>query len=415
MPPGKYKIKSLSYIGTLWFLIWFWLSANPSIPAFFPENLYLVSAANALTSVFLGLLFLSVWLSKPVVRPVSLVAKWMFLYIGWVTFASFFFSPYVWDNWFKTAGLLASSASLLTSMLLGSRLLDSRYALIVAGRAYVLGTLTTTAGLLLTGVDSLRFGNEELLHPNSLGFLYGSSLCFLLTLPLYHIQLIRSALIVIFAILLVLSFSKTSIIGTLLAWLASAIFQRGLRRVGYLVSLLIVGSVVFLSLQSYVQQQVEAYVSQVGFIETLTGRTNLWSWTLEMVKDRLWVGYGFGTFREVFAPYSLDLGFVVPIVHAHNAWLDALFAGGVVGMAIFSASMLLAAGTIFRVARRLAGAGPSLFLVTIATFVLVRGLTEGALNLGRDFIVLSAAAFVAERWLYRSSPTFDRQTAKRGM
>jgi hypothetical protein len=35
----------------------------------------------------------------------------------------------------------------------------------------------------------------------------------------------------------------------------------------------------------------------------------------------------------------------------------------------------------------------------IAIFILVRSLTEGALDLGRDFLLLSTVAFSAESWL----------------
>ncbi len=288
-------------------------------------------------------------------------------------------------------------------MLLGSRLMNANYAFIAAGRAYILGAILTTVSLILLGAkESARFGNDELLPPNALGFLYGSSLCFLSVLPLYRYRLVRLVATTAFFILLVLTFSKTSIIAMLSAWGAVVISQRGWSKAKYALGTLAAGSAVFLSLQEYIRQQIEVYTSNPSLVETLTGRTNLWLWTLDMVSESPWVGYGFATFRDIFSHYSMSIGFTVPATQAHNAFLDALFTGGVIGLFLFFINIFATITTMLRTVKRLVGTPQSSFLVMTMTFILVRSLTEGTLNLGRDFVILITAALLAERWSVES-------------
>lgn len=388
----------------LWIIMWFWLSASYTLPLFFPDSLYWVSAASVLVSVSLGLLFLFIWLVRPFSIQSSL-AKWVCIYIGWVALASIF-SPYVWENWLRTAGYFIAQASLILAILLGSRLLDVNNAFLLAGRAYVLGTILTTINLVLLGAEqSTRFGNDELLHPNSLGFLYATTLLFLLFSPLYRSVPLRIATIISFFMLLTLTFSKTSIIAVLSAVGVAIIFQRGWRKTVYALGILIVVGVSFWFLGDYIQEQTQTYLSNLYLVTTLTGRIVLWGWVVEMVSKRPWFGYGYATFRDIFSPYSSDLGFFSPTVQAHNAYLDALFTGGYPGLFLFCLVVFKVIVSLIAGVRKMKIKGPawSSFLVAIAILILIRSITEGTLNLGRDFLILAGTAFLAEAWSLRKA------------
>jgi len=381
----------------LWRLLWFWLSTSYTMPLLFPGSLYWVSAASVLISVYLTVFFLYIWAYRPV-KPVSRLAKWVYLYLGWVALASFL-SPYVWENWLRTAGYFTSTAALITALIIGSRLLPSEYAFVSAGRSYVLGALITTFALvLLSAEQSTRFGNDELLHPNSLGFLYGSALCFLLAFKIYRSRVVNVVAALVFAVLLILTFSKTSIVAILAAVAVAIVFQRGWRRVKLLVYVLIGGGITIVALGDYIQEQIALYRKNPYLVSTLTGRTVLWSWTLDMVSQRPWTGYGYATFREVFRPASMSLGFIVPATQAHNAYLDALFTGGYLGMAIFMMVVAISVFGMWKTAQRLRGTWVAAFLMLLSTFLLVRSLTEGMLDLGRDFLLLIFAGMWVEAW-----------------
>lgn len=392
------KVISLPIVKLFWRLLWFWLGASYSLPLFFPTNLYWVSAASVLSSISLGTLFVITWLYRPL-RINSSFAKWVFLYVAWVAFTSVL-SPYVWENWLSTAGYFIATIFLLIAIMIGLRFLNTDYAIIVAGRAYVLGVAFTTINLVLLGLkESSRFGNDELLHPNSLGFLYSSVLCFLLSFRLFRFKILKNLVLLVFAILLVLTFSKTSVIAMLVAVIAGSVFQQGWHKAKYILSLLIIGVIVYIFLADYLQSQIQVYTSNPYLVSTLTGRTILWDWVLEMVGERPWLGYGYATFREVFKLYSLALGFVVPATQAHNALLDVMFTGGYIGLTIFVVILIKALIVVLKTSAKFQGEPKALFMVLITTFILVRSLTEGSLNLGRDFLFLVLTVLLGERCL----------------
>lgn len=381
----------------LWSLAWFWLGAGPALPLFYPGNLYWVTAVSILVSVSLGIAAVSVWLVGPL-RPRSAVAKWVFGYLAWVGFVSAL-SPYVAQNWLRTEGFLLATGSMLLSIIVGSCWLRSDHALIAAGRAYVFGVTVPTVSLILLGVQaSIRFGNDEVLHPNALGFMFALALLFILFLPLYRNDLLRIAAVLGFAILLVLTFSKTVLIAMLVAVGVATLFQRGWRKAKFILALLTGGGLVLVLTGDYLQQQMETYTTNPYLVQTLTGRTILWRWTLDMVKERPWVGYGFATFRDIFSPYSLGLGFLVPATQAHNAYLDALFTGGLIGLLLFLLTVFSAVMAIARRTRGLQATPWASFLISTMVLILIRSLTESMLNLGRDFTILICMALLAEQW-----------------
>ena len=116
-----------------------------------------------------------------------------------------------------------------------------------------------------------------------------------------------------------------------------------------------------------------SWVLQVlGKSDTLTGRSEIWEKVIALASERPWFGWGWISY---WAPWvepfkSLDKKAGLPVMHAHNAWLDVWFQLGYVGLAIF---VLLALITVQRVWCRAVdaprrGSGPPLPFATSTLF-----------------------------------------------
>jgi O-antigen ligase len=70
-------------------------------------------------------------------------------------------------------------------------------------------------------------------------------------------------------------------------------------------------------------------------VQTLTGRTPLWTELLRYAADRPWVGYGFGAFwnTDYMPAIAAVVGWNAP--SGHNGFLDEVLATGIVGLVLF--------------------------------------------------------------------------------
>jgi len=391
----------------VWGFFWFWMGARFGVPLLFSENAFWASAVNTFVAIgFMSLLGFRYFL-KPF--PVhSLLGFLAFLYIGLAAFSSSVSPLVTSENVLRVVGLLVSTASYTLFLLLGSRLFHPFAALSSAVRWYVPGLLATTLLLVILGnVDfSDRFGNEELLHPNTLGFAYGLAVLFLSFLPTYRLRFMQIVLGFIFGLLLLLTFSKTAILGVALAlgaggFLLGPIFS--LRKVFFVLGFLISATVLAWILQDFILQQLTSYTENPYLVSTLTGRTVLWEWVIQTVAERPWLGFGYRVFQDAIEPFALSMGFLVRVVHAHNAWLDAAFTSGYLGLAVFVLWFVYSVVVILRALRipERDKNAPKSFLLAMAVFILARSFTEGGLNLGTDFQIFAGLGFLAEAGVRR--------------
>jgi O-antigen ligase len=110
----------------------------------------------------------------------------------------------------------------------------------------------------------------------------------------------------------------------------------------------------------------DAY-SQGSNIETLTGRTYIWSQSLELSLQKPWLGHGFDSFRWVFPSFN-----AFQPNHAHNELLQQLFAYGIAGVFV-----TVGVYWSFYLHIRSSVAGPLRSLAAaILILVLVRGLVD---------------------------------------
>lgn len=138
------------------------------------------------------------------------------------------------------------------------------------------------------------------------------------------------------------------------------------------VAILVLGSGLLLGTST-----LEAVSSLFGRDATLTGRTDLWRYIIAMIQQRPWFGYGYETFWLWALPLRLPVdegaGWVAP--NAHNGYLEVTLALGLVGLLIFTASLVRGAIRGLRHLRRQTGP-PGLWPLIILCFVLLYNITE---------------------------------------
>jgi exopolysaccharide production protein ExoQ len=139
--------------------------------------------------------------------------------------------------------------------------------------------------------------------------------------------------------------------------------------------------------------------------ETLTGRTDIWAFTLSLIGDRPWHGYGY---EAVFATGVDGIvnrnasGFVRVMPSAHNGYLDIWVQLGLVGLA----GLVLFLLAVFHAMGRWAQVRPALawFGITMTLFVTLHNVLESDLMVSSNplsmvvvlFYLLAARDFGSE-------------------
>jgi hypothetical protein len=191
---------------------------------------------------------------------------------------------------------------------------------------FVLGAVFVAAlAWCLPTMPDLRLGDEDLLHPNAIGFEFAIAvLCSIyLTAQAAWAKWAGAFL----AITLLRTLSKASIVAFLAAagyWFIKDrdISSRAKVKIG-----LALGGVLLFSWE-LLEAYAEIY-SQGAQSETLTGRTLIWSTAFDIGIEKPWLGHGFYSFR-----------WLVPPLHnfepwqAHNEFLQQFFSYGVVGVIV---------------------------------------------------------------------------------
>jgi O-antigen ligase len=214
--------------------------------------------------------------------------------------------------------------------------------------------------------EDLRLGNDEFLHPNTLGMEFGIATLIAQYLVGRGVRWKWLSLVLIITLLRTLS--KTAIIAFIVAecWylMQSKTLTRKAKAQLCGVALLFVASFWGL-LNTYLV----AYnnTGSDNQAETLTGRTVLWTVAFSMSMERPWFGHGIYSFKSLIpalGPFAA--------VHAHNELLQQFFEYGVVGM------MLVVA--LYASFLRQAWRAPTSELRTLALslliFALLRGLAD---------------------------------------
>jgi O-antigen ligase len=143
-----------------------------------------------------------------------------------------------------------------------------------------------------------------------------------------------------------------------------------------LCALLIFGVLIGLSLMtvgSLYFDAIKAFNKAMLSDPTFTGRTDIWQFAIDNIKDRLWLGHGFGAFWETpvtFFQPATEGSQVTFASHAHNAFLDLALTVGLPGV-VLAAIWALALPFLDWQRCRRTGADPDLTLLFLRIWLFV--------------------------------------------
>lgn len=167
--------------------------------------------------------------------------------------------------------------------------------------------------------------------------------------------------------LVLMSTSKTALV-TLVALIALWPLFRALQRhytwaVAILIHVILITAVVAILLLDNTATLLEA----LGKDATLSGRTDLWSALLHMIKQQPWLGYGYGAFWLGNKGPSVDVWRVMVWQpnHAHNGFFDLWVELGSIGLSLFVLGLVrgfFRAATWLRFVKTPEGSWPLMYL-----------------------------------------------------
>ena len=223
--------------------------------------------------------------------------------------------------------------------------------------------LVAAVAWCLPTMPDLRLGDEDLLHPNAIGFEFAIAILCSIYLAAQAVWAKWAG--VFLAITLLRTLSKASII----AFLAGAgywfikdteISSRAKAKIGMALTAVLLFS------WGLLEAYAEIYM-QGSQAETLTGRTLIWATSFDIAMERPWLGHGFYSFR-----------WLVPPLHnfqpwqAHDELLQQFFCYGVLGVVVTIALYVALCRQVHQSSRNRLTRLASALLI----FALVRGLVD---------------------------------------
>lgn len=212
----------------------------------------------------------------------------------------------------------------------------------------------------------LRLGNDAFLHPNTLGLEIG--IATLVAQYLASRAPLWKWLGIGLAITLLRTLSKTAIIALVIAECWYLIQNKQMAHKVKL-HICVVTLIVVASFWGLLNSYLDAYnnTGSGSQVETLTGRTVLWTVAFSMGLEKPWLGHGIYSFKALIPVFG-----TFQAVHAHNELLQQFFEYGVAGVVI-------AAGvywSFYRQARRASASELKTLALTLLLFALLHGLTD---------------------------------------
>lgn len=153
-------------------------------------------------------------------------------------------------------------------------------------------------------------------------------------------------------------------------------------RIALTAGLFAVSATSFLALATVIY--IDELFALIGRDPTFTGRTELWAYVWEMIKQRWLFGYGYEAFWEVeaYARYAADsLRWDAP--NSHNGILDTFLGLGIIGLSLFLAILTT---TYYRIATALKRSEfqPAALLLILVSSYILRSLVESNLLVQND-------------------------------
>ena len=153
----------------------------------------------------------------------------------------------------------------------------------------------------------------------------------------------------------------------------------------------------------------ELLLDLIGKDRTLTGRTDIWDALIQSIKQKPWLGYGYGVYwKDQLGPsYYVRLQLQWGIPSAHNGWIETWLSIGFVGVMAFA--MLLFWSAILAFQRISRGGAETYWVILVLVIFFVFSLSESAILQQNDFswvifIATIAKLFAFERPYWRNKP-----------
>lgn len=212
-------------------------------------------------------------------------------------------------------------------------------------------------------MEDMRLGQEDFLHPNLIGFQFAIAALFSAYLAQHKSAWTWAA--AGFGVTMIRTLSKGTIVGFLFAGLYYLL--RGLkisRKARIYIGL--ASSVVLACSWGLLETYLDLY-AEGSNLETLTGRTYIWTQSLDLAMEKPWLGHGFDSFRWVFPPFENFQPW-----HAHNELIQQLFTYGLVGIILVTGIYW----AFYRGVRASQNTGLKSLATAILILVLIRGLVD---------------------------------------
>lgn len=294
-----------------------------------------------------------------------LAGRWVLLFLGfsacsllWSSSVSLADSAAYWCA-------MASDVAMVALLLQARRLPDVTDSLM---QGFVWGACAVAlVAWILPAQPDLRLGDEELLGPNTIGYLCGLAFFFAQYL-LRENRRRPTVAAAVLAVTVLRTLSKTTIVALLVSQGFLLVRDRSIsRRTKILTALLAL--VVLAVFSGLLASYYDVYTSAGNQSETLTGRLGIWAYFLAEALRQPWIGHGFDSAWKVVPPFGSDQ-FQAP--HAHDELLQQFYAYGVVGIVLFGGLY----GSFFVQIRRMFAGPQRTWLFALLVFVLVRGTAD---------------------------------------
>lgn len=294
-----------------------------------------------------------------------LAGRWVLLFLGFSACSLLWSSSVSVTNSTAYWCALAADVAMVTLLLRAGPFSDTTDSLL---QGFVWGACAVAfVAWILPAQPDLRLGDEELLGPNSIGYLCG--LAFFFAQYLMRESGRRPTLAAIFLAVTVLrTLSKTTIVAFVFSQGFLLVCDRSItRKTKILTVLLALG--VLAAFSGLLASYYDVYTNAGSQSETLTGRLGIWAYFLAEALRQPWIGHGFDSAWKVIPPFGSDQ-FQAP--HAHNEMLQQFYAYGAVGIVLFCGLY----GSFFVQIRRMFAGPQRTWLFALLVFVLVRGTAD---------------------------------------
>lgn len=269
---------------------------------------------------------------------------------------------------------------------IGRRYSIERQVLLLGYALIILETLSIATSLLLPGFGVMHGEFEGAWrgvfgHKNSLGRVaFLGCLVFAITIPMGGHRVLGWCGAIMSATLLVLSTSRSAVVGVLVVGVLLPLYKT-LRRRGIVFMLYVVAAVVVPAVAAvWAYTHLEHVLTLLGRNLTLSGRTSLWFAVASFIARRPLLGYGYNAFWQGM---NGDSGFISmalrwEVPHAHNGLLELALDTGLLGVVLFVCSF----ARTFRDAVRLQKLGDgsaAMWPLLGLTFIAITNVTESSL------------------------------------